>query len=66
MTTGSFAERAATIIRQVPAGRVATYGQVAAMAGDPRGAREVVKILRAVEGLPWHRVISSKGIVSLP
>lgn len=39
------------------------------MAGNPRGARLVVRVLWAMSEkhrLPWHRVISSKGIVSLP
>jgi methylated-DNA-protein-cysteine methyltransferase-like protein len=64
--TTSFEDRAAELVRRVPAGRVASYGQIAAMAGDPRGAREVVKVLRAVKGLPWHRIISGKGVISLP
>jgi len=41
-----------------------TYGQVAKLAGSPRGARQVVRILHSMSkkhGLPWHRVINSKG-----
>jgi len=64
-----FTQRAVHILKAVPPGRVVTYGQVAAMAGDPRGARQVVRILATLsdaENLPWHRVINAKGQVSLP
>jgi methylated-DNA-protein-cysteine methyltransferase-like protein len=47
---------------------VATYGQIAAYAGNPRAARQVVWILHSSSGkekLPWHRVINSKGRISL-
>ncbi len=58
-----------SLIRAIPRGRVATYGQIASLAGDPRGARQVVRALHACsdkEGLPWHRVINSRGAISLP
>lgn len=45
-----------------------TYGQIAAYAGNPRGARQVSRILHSMSekyNLPWHRVINSKGIISL-
>ncbi len=61
-------ERIARVVKSIPRGRVATYGQVAAMAGNPRASRLVVWTLRALsekEGLPWHRVINSKGTISL-
>jgi methylated-DNA-protein-cysteine methyltransferase-like protein len=64
-----FTRRAVAVIRAVPSGRVVSYGQVAAMAGDPRGARQVVRILTTLsekERLPWHRVINASGRVSLP
>jgi len=64
-----FTQRAVHVIKAVPPGRVVTYGQVAAMAGDPRGARQVVRILATLsdaENLPWHRVINAKGGISLP
>ena len=57
------------MVEDIPRGKVATYGQVAAIAGNPRAARQVVRALWALSrnrGLPWHRVISSKGIVSIP
>ncbi len=55
-------------IRSIPKGRVATYGGIAAMAGNPRGARQVVRILHscsAKEGLPWHRVVNREGKIAL-
>lgn len=56
------------LIRAIPRGRVATYGQIAALAGDPRGARQVVRTLHTCsekEGLPWHRVVNARGGISL-
>ena len=61
------AERIYTVIRRIPPGRVATYGQVAALAGLPGHARQVGQALRETpEGLelPWQRVINAKGEVS--
>lgn len=48
---------------------MATYGQLAAWAGNPRAARVVVWVLRSAadnDPLPWHRVINSRGRISLP
>lgn len=59
-----FTERAVKIIASIPEGSVMTYGQIAALAGSPRGARQIVRILRSLSQkykLPWHRVISVKG-----
>lgn len=56
-------------IRAIPRGRVATYGQIAALAGRERGARGVAWILHSSAekaGLPWHRVIGAAGRISLP
>lgn len=56
------------VISAIPPGRVTSYGAVAAAAGNPRGARVVVWVLNSSserEGLPWHRVINSKGGISL-
>jgi methylated-DNA-protein-cysteine methyltransferase related protein len=64
-----FTARAVRIIRSIPRGKVASYGQVAGIAGSPHAARQVVRVLHAlsrVERLPWHRVISSGGTISLP
>ncbi len=54
-------------IREIPKGKVSTYGDVARAAGFPGGARQVVWALRgASRGLPWHRVVGAKGKISLP
>ena len=55
------------IVRRIPSGWVATYGQVAAMAGLPRRARLVGHVLQHLEPgteLPWHRVVNARGEVS--
>ncbi len=55
------------IVRAIPAGHVATYGQVAALAGLPRYARQVGYALAALpdgHDVPWHRVINAKGEIS--
>jgi methylated-DNA-protein-cysteine methyltransferase-like protein len=62
----SFKSRAAELIRSIPKGKVATYGQIARMAGDPRGAREVVRVLHTQKNLPWHRVLAAGGRITLP
>lgn len=67
MTT-SFTSRAKELIKKIPEGKVATYGLIAALAGSPRAARQVVRILHSSsrkENLPWHRVVNSKGQISL-
>ncbi|MFE7063911.1 MGMT family protein [Sutcliffiella sp. NPDC057660] len=59
-----FTERAIMIMKQIPAGKVMSYGQVAALAGSPRGARQIVRILHSMSrkyDIPWHRVINAKG-----
>jgi len=48
-------------IRQIPRGKVSTYGEVARAAGLPRGARQTAAALRTAIGLPWHRVLGSGG-----
>jgi methylated-DNA-protein-cysteine methyltransferase-like protein len=62
------------LIKQVPRGRVVSYGQVAAAAGRPRAAREVGWVLRSTgggpsggpdSGLPWWRVINREGRISI-
>jgi methylated-DNA-protein-cysteine methyltransferase-like protein len=57
------------VIMMIPAGRVATYGDVANQAGLPGAARRVGYALRQLpEGtaIPWHRVINAQGHLSLP
>jgi methylated-DNA-protein-cysteine methyltransferase-like protein len=56
------------VVRRIPPGRVATYGQVAALAGLAGRARQVGYALHALpEGspVPWHRVINARGEISL-
>jgi methylated-DNA-protein-cysteine methyltransferase-like protein len=55
------------VVRRVPRGRVATYGQVAAVARLPRQARLVgyaLNVLPEGSDVPWHRVVNAKGQVS--
>ncbi len=52
------------IIQSIPKGRVLSYGQVAALAGKPGGARAVVWALHGMRGAPWWRVIRSDGLVA--
>lgn len=55
------------VIRRIPEGWVATYGQIAAMAGLPRRARLVGRVLQHLDpatNIPWHRVVNAKGEVS--
>jgi len=56
----------AAVIRQIPRGRITTYGAVAKAAGYPRAARYVARVLNQVPGLPWQRVLGSGGRISLP
>lgn len=54
-------------IRDIPEGSVANYGQIAALAGVPRGARQVGYALRQLpdkHDVPWHRVITSSGKIA--
>jgi methylated-DNA-protein-cysteine methyltransferase-like protein len=63
-----FTEEVIAIIQSIPKGMVMTYGQIAAYAGNPRGARQVSRILHGMSEkhhLPWHRVVNSKGKISL-
>jgi methylated-DNA-protein-cysteine methyltransferase-like protein len=54
------------VIRQIPKGKVATYGQVAAAAGYPLYHRQVAQLLRSEGGrLPWQRVLGSGGQIKL-
>jgi methylated-DNA-protein-cysteine methyltransferase related protein len=59
-----FEEIRHTIMR-IPKGRVATYGQIAKLAGYPGAARQVVWALRSAAGLPWQRVVGAGGKILL-
>ena len=58
-----FRRRVIAAVRRIPAGRVATYGDIAAMAGRPRAARAVGNIMKGCGdvGTPCHRVIGAGG-----
>lgn len=60
--------RIAAVVRRVPRGSVATYGQVARLAGLDRAARQVGYALHALPKgttIPWHRIINAAGRISL-
>jgi methylated-DNA-protein-cysteine methyltransferase-like protein len=62
-------ERVYAVVRRIPRGRVATYGQIAALAGLGGQARQVGYALHALPGegfAPWHRVVNARGAISLP
>ncbi len=62
----SFKERVINIIRLIPHGKVASYGQIALYAGLPRAAREVGWILKASkDDMPWWRVLNNRGRISI-
>jgi methylated-DNA-protein-cysteine methyltransferase-like protein len=66
-TSGSYA-RIYAVVRRIPRGRVATYGQVASVAGLPGQPRLAGYALHASEphdGLPWHRVLGAGGRLTL-
>ena len=63
-----FFRRVWTIVRLIPYGKVATYGQIAAYLDSPRAARTVGWALHALPDgtdVPWHRVINAKGRISI-
>lgn len=63
-----FTKNVIMIIKSIPKGKVMTYGLIARVAGNPRGARQVSRILYSMSDkydLPWHRVINAKGEISL-
>ena len=59
----SFRARVLAVVRRIPSGRVATYGDVAEAAGFPRAARAVGTVMRDCgdPGVPCHRVIAAGG-----
>lgn len=64
----SFSRRVKDVIKSIPKGKVATYGRVATYAGNPRGARQVVRVLHSStrkDKLPWHRVVNREGRIAL-
>lgn len=62
-------QRIIETIRDIPRGRVASYGQVAEIAGVARGARQVGSVLGELpdgHDVPWHRVLRSHGAIAFP
>jgi methylated-DNA-[protein]-cysteine S-methyltransferase len=59
----AFAVRVLAVVRSIPSGRVASYGDVARLAGRPRAARAVGNLMRTCHdvGVPCHRVVSAGG-----
>jgi methylated-DNA-protein-cysteine methyltransferase-like protein len=53
-------------IREVPRGKVSSYGAIARAAGWAGAARQVVRILQQVGGMPWHRIVGAGGAIKLP
>jgi methylated-DNA-protein-cysteine methyltransferase related protein len=61
-------ENVYAIVKKIPRSHVATYGQIALLAGLGRGARQVGYALRATPAnmkIPWHRVVNAQGRVSV-
>ncbi|MEM6553852.1 MAG: MGMT family protein [Planctomycetota bacterium] len=68
------ADRFYAVVRRIPRGRVATYGQIAALAGLPNHARhvgnalselpEAIAVDPSLKDLPWHRVVNASGGIS--
>lgn len=65
-----FHERVYRIVRRIPKGSVATYGQIAEMLGHPGVSRHVGYALavceRALQPVPWHRVGTASGKIATP
>jgi methylated-DNA-protein-cysteine methyltransferase related protein len=64
----NFRDRVIFNVKQIPKGKVASYGYIAASSGSPRAARQVGGILRAIgvdAGVPWWRVINRDGYLSI-
>ncbi len=63
----SFNERVYALVKQIPRGKVLSYGQVAGLLGVPSGARAVgwaMNALPAGSDVPWHRVVNAAGRIS--
>lgn len=60
-------QRIYDIINRIPAGQVATYGQIALLAGIPRNARVVGYALHGLSDMtvPWHRVVAKNGVLNM-
>jgi methylated-DNA-protein-cysteine methyltransferase-like protein len=62
----TFAHSVWRLVRRIPRGHVATYGQIAALLGRPRAARAVGHAMRVCPAsIPWHRVVNASGGISV-
>ncbi len=65
-SVSNFFSRVYALVRRIPRGRVATYGQIARALGAPGAARTVGWAMRACDdAIPWHRVVNARGEISL-
>jgi methylated-DNA-protein-cysteine methyltransferase-like protein len=63
----TYYDRVYELVRQIPAGQVATYGQIAVLLGSPAAARATGYALNALDvtsDIPWWRVVNAKGEIS--
>lgn len=63
-----FSLKAIEIIKSIPVGKVATYGQIAILAGNHLNARRVSRLIHTCSkkyNLPWHRIVNIQGKISL-
>ena len=61
----AFFESVYRVVGRIPYGRVASYGQVALLAGNPRAARQVGRAMRVCpDDLPWQRVVKADGTIA--
>lgn len=69
MTVMNFFQIVYNMVQRIPAGKVATYGQIALLTGSPRAARQVGYALRSLglneENVPWWRVVNARGLLSI-
>lgn len=68
MQEDSFFQQVYALVRRIPVGTVASYGQIATLLGKRRSARQVGWAMRALpphSGVPWQRVVNSEGKISL-
>lgn len=66
-TPSEFAQKVIAIVKKVPRGKVASYSQIAALAGKPHAARGVSWILHSCaksHHLPWHRILNARGEIA--
>jgi methylated-DNA-protein-cysteine methyltransferase related protein len=65
LSSGAWSETVIAWVCLIPVGRVATYGQIAALSGKPRASRQVGRVLNCNnKDIPWHRVVNAQGKIS--